>query len=125
MVAWISCKSIVGADVGTVRAADSVTEDIGDPFKGPGARHPDPERTIRGCGYEILSRNSSTAFPTFSSRFVSATVRLGDATYQVSAGIWKPAMKSLALGLLMPGQPSRLQKIRSIASGIFVTKSSM
>src|SRR5262245_8026732 len=44
--------------------------------------------------YPILSRSSSTALPTRSSRRVSATVRFGLATYQASAAVWCAAMKS-------------------------------
>src|SRR5262245_20358556 len=33
-VAWISCKSSVGADVETLTPTDSVTEDMGDPLQG-------------------------------------------------------------------------------------------
>src|SRR5262245_40958830 len=81
LVAWISCKSRVGADVEPVPPADSVTEDMGDPFS-----------------YEILSRNSSTAAPTFPRRRVSATVRFGLATYQASAVIWCLTIHSLMVG---------------------------
>src|SRR5262245_57722141 len=33
IVAWISCRSRVGADVDTAPPTDSVTEDMGDPFR--------------------------------------------------------------------------------------------
>src|SRR5262245_21318722 len=39
-VAWISCKSSVGANVDTFPPTDSVAEDMEDPFKGPGPLHP-------------------------------------------------------------------------------------
>src|SRR4051812_23149861 len=43
----------------------------------------------------ILSRNSSSAFPTRSSLRVSTTVRFGLATYQASAVIWYLTIQSL------------------------------
>ena len=46
----------------------------------------------------ILSRNSSSALPIFSSLFVSTTVKFGLATYQKCAWTWCLTMKSFTAG---------------------------
>src|SRR5262249_99049 len=51
------------------------------PFLSPG-RSRARTRPNGRCGYATLSSSSSTALPILSSLFVSATVRLGEPTYQ-------------------------------------------
>ena len=69
-------------------AADGfLTDDMGASFLGSDHSGPDPTTSDRS-GYATLSRNSSTALPIFFSRWISATVRSGWATYQPSAVIW-------------------------------------
>ena len=52
-------------------------------------------------------------------------IELERVSNQPAAVIWWSAMKSLTLGLAMPGQPSTEAKSRSIKSGILVAKSLM
>src|SRR5262245_52539737 len=59
---------------------------------------PDRERSIDRCNYPTLSRNSSTALPTRSSRCASATDRFRLDTYQAAAVIWCLTSQSLIAG---------------------------
>jgi hypothetical protein len=83
---------------------DSVTEDIGDPFKGSGSIAPgtpsnDSPLPLGNLVEEFVNRLADR-----SSFRVSAAVRFGLLTYQASAAIWWLAIQSAAAdGLRIPG----------------------